>query len=487
MWCNVGTVPLRRARSVHYFPSRKRGLRGVYSLDRTKDLSLPERVRNMERPMCNWKPKYSQYKCNEPATEGDRYGYYCILHFPHEDKNPDTFKKKVEERIESKDSIDLKGCYFPKGFDYTEIKLSFDVPVDFSEAPFSKEAYFIGATFSEGAYFTGAAFSGEAYFAQAKFSEGADFSWAAFSERAYFTGATFSEGADFFGATFSKGNFAGTTFSKGANFNNAEFRERVRFQSLGSGDEGKPVFLGPGSSFQYTRFTVDSVFQDVDLSHCSFLHSNIDKVDFRYCKFNEKTEGPFFFFSNQRKNVLRDELDADQHVILTLNEVKGKNLKSGGDSSAPQQRKPREEEYEPVRRLYQELKCNFENKKDWNTAGDFHYGEMECRRKGRLGGWLDFLLVTTYYGASGYGERPWRALSWWFFCTLLLFPLLYRLTEHDPLSACVWDSVRVATFMKIGIPIEPEGWGKLVLALQYFIGPTLLALFGLALRRKVKR
>src|SRR3990167_5878724 len=371
MWCNVGTVPLRRARSVHYFPSRKRGLRGVYSLDRTKDLSLPERVRNMERPMCNWKPKYSQYKCNEPATEGDRYGYYCILHFPHEDKNPDTFKKKVEERIESKDSIDLKGCYFPKGFDYTEIKLSFDVPVDFSEAPFSKEAYFIGATFS-------------------------------------------------------KGKGAGTTFSKGANVNNAEFRERVRFQSLGSGDEGKPVFLGPGSSFQYTRFTVDSVFQDVDLSHCSFLHSNIDKVDFRYCKFNEKTEGPFFFFSNQRKNVLRDELDADQHVILTLNEVKGKNLKSGGDSSAPQQRKPREEEYEPVRRLYQELKCNFENKKDWNTAGDFHYGEMECRRNGRLGGWLDFLLVTTYYGASGYGERP----SWAFIVLILLifgvFPLIYK-------------------------------------------------------------
>src|SRR3990167_108688 len=418
MWCNVGTVPLRRARSVHYFPSRKRGLRGVYSLDRTKDLSLPERVRNMERPMCNWKPKYSQYKCNEPATEGDRYGYYCILHFPHEDKNPDTFKKKVEERIESKDSIDLKGCYFPKGFDYTEIKLSFDVPVDFSEAPFSKEAYFIGATFSEGAYFSGAAFS----------------------EGAYFTGATFSEGADFFGATFSKGNFAGTTFSKGANFNNAEFRERVRFQSLGSGDEGKPVFLGPGSSFQYTRFTVDSVFQDVDLSHCSFLHSNIDKVDFRYCKFNEKTEGPFFFFSNQRKNVLRDELDADQHVILTLNEVKGKNLKSGGDSSAPQQRKPREEEYEPVRRLYQELKCNFENKKDWNTAGDFHYGEMECRRKKY--GWLGrnvLFLEALYYWASGYGERPWRA----FFGVMVLilgFALFYlppasnvsQLTSNTP-------------------------------------------------------
>src|SRR3990167_2553597 len=174
--------------------------------------------------MCNWKSKYLlRHVCNEPALEGNGDGR-CILHSTREDKDPGAFKKKVEERMAGKDKIDLRGCYFPGGFDYTDIKRSFDVPVDFSETTFSEQADFSGATFSAGADFTEATFSKEADFNVATFSEKADFIEATFSEDAYFVGATFSEWAYFCGATFSEGaDFIGTTFHEGADFRGAKF------------------------------------------------------------------------------------------------------------------------------------------------------------------------------------------------------------------------------------------------------------------------
>jgi hypothetical protein len=303
-------------------------------------------------------------------------------------------------------------------------------------------------------------------------------------------------------------------------------------------ERGKSVVsFGQESSFREARFLGDVRFQEVDLSHCSFLDSNIDGVDFRYCKFAEKPERFPWFNLNPRQNVLRDELEADETVgaglkpAPTVDELDGDEggrgtlqraptdssrvkdegviardavPKQSGGIATPATRNDsfwwrllrsarndplREEKYEPVRRLYLELKRNFEDKKDWNTAGDFHYGEMECRRK--MKGWLGRNLLSLeaiYFWASGYGERPLRAFVVGLGLMLVVFPLLYMLSEGDPYGVCVWDSVRVATFMRIGPPIEPDNpLGKSFLALEFFLLPTQFALFLLALRRKVKR
>ncbi|HHT9157143.1 MAG TPA: pentapeptide repeat-containing protein [Candidatus Tripitaka californicus] len=490
--------------------------------------------------MCNWKSKYSSYVCNEPPLEGDRDGL-CILHSTRDDKDLEAFKQKVEERIEGKDSIDLKGCYFPEGFDHTCIRINYSfgvpVPVDFSEATFYERADFGGAKFSGEADFRGAKFSKWAFFGEAKFSkvadfqratfskeavfikatfsewavfieatfsEGAGFSGATFSGGAYFGEAEFSERADFSRATFSEGDFVGTTFSKGANFNDAEFRKRVRFQSLELGNERRPVLLGPGSSFKYTRFLGEVVFQNVDLSHCSFLHSSIDKVDFRYCEFG-KEEKSFFIFPPRKQNVLRDELEADEAVgaglkpAPTVDELDGdedveKNLSETDTRFFPftsfrvrmtkGEEKLREEKYEPVRRLYLELKR-------------------------KMYGWLgrNILSLEALYWTSGYGERPKRASIVLALLVLVAFPLLLSLDVLVPpllfsdrpfcfgnwvedLCNSFWYSLEVATFTRvtrIGEAMHVAGWNKWILVLESIVVYVQIALFALALRRKVKR
>lgn len=570
--------------------------------------------------MCKWKSNYwPNYECPESSLGDDPKGY-CILHSGDEKKDVGQFTDKVKERITRGrltssgweiDKIDLRGCYFPRGFDKGYFRgYQFTKPVDLTEATFSQVANFREVTFSQEVDFVGVKFMDEvdfykvkflkeAYFNLTKFSGRSNFIGATFSERAGFSQITFSQSANFNLATFSKGasfwetvflekasfenatflkvgsfpktsfekeaEFAGAIFKEEANFDQTNFKgktnftwaefwdwtfffnnsnetsvklknlpvgvsfptyqnekvrhdtlsERLIFRGVMSLEErdqllelsqdysyksaikelferSQGLYLGKPAIFRHTRFLgKEVIFQDVNISRCSFLHSNIDRVDFRYCEFVEKPERFLWFDLGPRKNVLRDELDADSACHSERSEVTPEadspRRKSRPFANA-QGDTLRAERYEPVRRLYLELKRNFEDKKDWNKAGDFHYGEMECRRK--MNGWWGrniLSLEALYYWASGYGERPWRALLWWFLSTLLLFPLLYRLSEHDPFSACVWDSVRVATFMKIGIPIEPESWGRIVLTLQYLICPTLLALFALALRRKVKR
>ncbi len=397
---------------------------------------------------CEWKSKFHlYYECNEPALPGDTY---CILHSENLCKNFAKFDEKIESRIEEgKKSavINFVGCYFPKKYpNYRFKNFNFSKTIFFNEAKFSQSMDFSNAIFNQKADFRGTKFSG-AQFVGAEFLEWTDFSFAEFTEK-----------VDFFGAEFSDVFFAGTTFERGANFSYTDFKVRASFIS-----EDKKVIFGYPSFFQHTRFLGEVIFQDVDLSKCSFLHSNIDKVDFRYCEFEKK---------GRRKNVLLDELECDDNVA---------------------QKKVDKKEYEYVRRLYLELKRNFEEKKDWNTAGDFHFGEMECRRKMK-GCWKRniFSLEALYFGLSGYGERPWRAFRILLEFVLVLFPLLYMLSEGKTITnyfTSLLDSLNVATLIRLGKPTETITgfWKPIVAVTELIVVPILIALLALALRRKVKR
>ena len=157
----------------------------------------------------------------------------------------------------------------------------------FSSTTFTREARFIDTTFVKEADFREAKFLAQAYFTGAEFSIGANFIEAEFLQ-ANFTKTTFSESADFFRAKISQADFEGTIFVKKARFDNTEFTERAFFVPFGEGDKKRNVVFGPASSFRYTRFLGEVRFQDVDLCHCSFLYSNIDKIDFRYCTFGKE-------------------------------------------------------------------------------------------------------------------------------------------------------------------------------------------------------
>ena len=86
-----------------------------------------------------------------------------------------------------------------------------------------------------------------------------------------------------------------------------------------------------------------------------------------------------------------------------------------------------------IAELYQQLKKNYDERKDYWTAGDFHYGEMEMKRLHSRGNnrWVRWLyrnhgVVAWYKYASRYGEsyvRPAIVLLIVIATFTLLFPL----------------------------------------------------------------
>ncbi len=413
------------------------------------------------------------------------------------------------------------------GFDpENKVAVVFQEGVSFRKATFSQEAGFIMATFSQQAYFFGATFSGGAYFFRATFSKQARFELTAFKGGTSFTNAEFS-GFTFFFKNSKETPVRLKELPEGIEFpRDIKYDEDVElltFKGVMTAEEKEKLLnlsqdgpyqaainelfkgsqvqtLGKPCTFWHARFLGEVRFQEVDLSQCSFLHANIDKVDFRYCEFGDNRE----FLKNTRLSrrlgrigllqglvnwvrlrptLLKDEVDADKKV-----------------REKPGDQKLREERYEPVRRLYLELKKNFEDKKDHNMAGEFHYGEMQCRRKKLSSRWWRNILSleSLYYWSSGYGERPLRAFICLFALAFILFPFLYAISENgwpwnwdclrNTFLARFWDSVGVITFRRIVTPEESTTqWGKFVLLGEFIFVPTQFALFALALRRKVQR
>ena len=75
-------------------------------------------------------------------------------------------------------------------------------------------------------------------------------------------------------------------------------------------------------------------------------------------------------------------------------------------------RKSETHKYAHIEQVYRQLKQNHEDRKDYERASDFHFGEkeMRCKNPDTLVGlrfWLNFDWLV-----SGYGERWFRALFW---------------------------------------------------------------------------
>ncbi|MFQ5956515.1 MAG: pentapeptide repeat-containing protein, partial [Candidatus Brocadiales bacterium] len=199
----------------------------------------------MSDKRCKWKSEYHHgYKCGEPSLPNDPDSY-CILHYKNDDKDLQEFKRKVEERMNAPEEIDLRGCYFPKTFDryYFQRDSSKKLegkPVNFSEATFSqvvdfgkaplgpKNMFIGGATLLE-VNFRGVTFLEDVHFDSVIFKSASYFNGTTFSKVANFKSTTFLQEADFRGAKFSIAYFWGTVFEKGVNFSWAEFKDSALF------------------------------------------------------------------------------------------------------------------------------------------------------------------------------------------------------------------------------------------------------------------
>jgi hypothetical protein len=423
---------------------------------------------------------------------------------------------------------DFRWARFTQAADFREATTT--QAASFYEAIFMQDAAFSWARFKQTAYFTKATFAQDANFFQAVFTQAAYFSGTRFTRDADFTGATFTEAANFFQATFTHdADFSGATFTEDAHFNEATFTTVADFSKakfLGPAEFRATTYRNNGGSdpsliFSLAHFEKPEAveFADVDLGQALFYRRDVSKVAFSNVTWRRRENGKWKVF---------------EEVVNLDHRGAEFGLRPGRDSAD-------ERRYVVIAELYQQLKRNYEERRDYWTAGDFHYGEMEMKRlaspqRNPALRWMhrNLGLVAWYKYASDYGEsyvKPFLRLLLVLALFSLVFPAcgLRRVSsEPDPpaplgdtaslsshteeisytrffrfldahphrrlsstgafFAQSFMTTVSVASLRRDFSDYEPQSiLGRFVALVELLLTSTLIVLFLLAVRRQFRR
>jgi uncharacterized protein YjbI with pentapeptide repeats len=370
------------------------------------------------------------YQCRYPAIGEGR----CIFHIPkvtEEEKEniggsermsvnriEEEFYQKFSELLERNErdpaceSHDFRGFRFPPIF----LQDEFTKRVDFREAIFqyanfhhclfNQEANFREAAFNGVAWFVNAAFLSKADFGGVVFSNMANFSAATFTQDAYFSKAVFNQKADFMATSFNGGAILSSiTFSQEADFWQASFAKGAIFSESSfagdaffCGDDDNGCFLDT-CYFQRIKVHKDAIiiFEKVNFEKATFLDTNLEQITLRDVRWHRPK-------SSSKRRALWDEV-------------------------RPLEQREVERDYEKIAENYRQLVLNYERKRDYGTAEDFHIGEMEMlrKRKGakiksrwwrKMREWANTHAL--YKMLSNYGTSYWQA-----FMVLLLMLFIF--------------------------------------------------------------
>ena len=146
--------------------------------------------------------------------------------------------------------------------------------------------------------------------------------------------------------------------------------------------------------------------------------------------------------------------------------------------------------FSSLKESYQILKQKYQLMGDHARAGDFHYGEMEMRRREYGWPWRILCPEFLYWALSGYGTGYIRAFFMLVVLTVL-FAGLYLWEAPSSFGLDFWKallfSIKVTTLQR---PSPPDGFnltGQWFQAAHAILGPVQIALFALALRMRLKR
>ncbi len=313
---------------------------------------------------------------------------------------------------------DFRWARFTQAADFSEAKFTqaasfyeatFTQDAAFSWARFKQAAYFTKATFTQDANFFQTTFTQDAHFSRARFARDADFTEATFTQAANFSGATFTHAADFSGATFTQAaHLNGATFTKVADFSKAKFLGPAEFRATTFRRDSS---CDPGSIFSLAHFEKPEAveFADVYLGQALFCRCDVSKVAFSNVTWRRRENGKWMLFE----------------------EVANLDHWSAEFRLRPEEDTPDERNYLVIAELYQQVKKNYDSRRDYWTVGDFHYGGMEMKRlssprRNPVLRWLhqNLGLAAWYKYASDYGEsyvKPCLCLL----LVLALFTLIY--------------------------------------------------------------
>ncbi|MFZ5427290.1 MAG: pentapeptide repeat-containing protein, partial [Thermodesulfobacteriota bacterium] len=415
---------------------------------------------------------------------------------------------------------------------------------DFFRATFGDEAVFGGATFGDRAVFAEATFGERADFFRATFSDKADFGEATFGDRAYFREATFGDEADFLWATFGeRAGFEEATFGDGARFLGATFGDWARFlrATFGSRLSFAEATIGPRSSFNSTRFKGSSTFNQAKIQEGVTFSNNTfpDQTDFdRACigdnvRFSEVTFDNISSFSEAEfgKQVIFSKCDFKQPALfrnplsitdLRFQDMTAEQFKNADFIHCPLKdvtftniewpRHYKEDRYhlpiedndninkKAVADFYRQMKKRSIDEQNQAEASFWHFAEKEAFRK-HLKASKDKLLLRFYTGTyrfiSHYGESPTRAL-------VVLAGLLALLAVVVALGGFAIHGIKPPAFYSerlgkffltfgqyalLTTPTYtlPPGYAAIALVISRLFIPIQAAIFGFALRNKLRR
>jgi hypothetical protein len=388
-------------------------------------------------------------------------------------ERPAKIQEQFLELVEATESDPAKDAHNYAGFWLPSIDLRgtcFTKPVFFNHAVFLQETAFSECDFAQAVSFAHACFEGDNYFMSMVFEDDVDFQWARFEQYTLFSDAVFRSDVTFNDA-FVEGDivFETQTFEASADFRFLKIRK-----------DGRLVFSG------------------TDLSLVRLAGTNLDRVDFLGVKWFR----PRRRFYESARNALCEE-------FAPVDFAAGEG----------------EEQRALIADSYRQLVINCERRRDFECAEDFHYGEMEMRR--RVAEWkksprllallrAQFNAYSLYRLLSRYGTSYLRAGIWLLFWICVAFPLAFMFSGFNVIDATTgkptssvsyrdhsaphhttpWFrdygrsinlSVSVATFQRSRL-FEPDGESTLFLsAVESVIVAGQSALLLFAIRRRFKR
>jgi hypothetical protein len=328
-------------------------------------------------------------------THSTAFGWAMFTHFA--DFTGATFMQNV----------DFSNATFAQMAVFSEAR--FAQSVAFSHVTFTQYTDFERAKFTESANFSHATFTQRADFSLVMFEQSADFSDATFTQSADFHKSAFTQSASFYNATFTKrADFLASTFEQIVDFRWAKFLEAVEFRQTYFRNDAT---LMPGPIFSVAQFSHPEavIFYKTYLGQALFHNCDVSKINFSSVTWRERNQ-------SGKRMVFEEEVDLNHYAARSL---------------WPKVKNPDDREYTLIVELYQRLKKNYDDKCDYLTAGDFHYGEMEMKRLSspeifKSWRWLhrNLGLTAWYKYLSRYGESFfWPAF--WLACSLLTFAAIY--------------------------------------------------------------
>jgi uncharacterized protein YjbI with pentapeptide repeats len=438
---------------------------------------------------------------------GTKFSGEVLFSNAHFKKGANFLESKFDKGANFSDSLfsemtDFTEAHFEGKVDFRGVKFSgvnfnystFTNWANFIESKFLDQANFIGAKFVDVAVFHGANFNTKVDFSQVTFSKVCNFSGATFAGKADFSQATFKEEPIFVSAIFKKESiFYHAMFFAGANFDATTFEERVDFRLsvFGGASFEETLFKGKKVDFRFSSFQGRTLFKGKEENFPVFL--GVDEVNFQRVIIDPPEALTLLDADLQKCKFLDTDLRKAQFIGVIWPKIYGKRYGVYDEIALL------EGSWSRVEELYRQLKQNYEDRRNFERAGNFHYGEKEMRRRNPetpLG--LRFLL-NLYRWVSGYGEKCLPPLYWMggliVAITFGYLALGIRLKEiNQILTFTINDWLRTLLYsFEVMFLLKPDAliplglWANFLKALETILGPIFIGLFALAVRQKLKR